>query len=117
MTNNGDLTLKINHPRYSHSKIYPVWVTGKPSQSILNNWRKGISRNGKLTMPARIEVMKIINHMSLLKVILKEGRNRQIKRIANFIGHSVQDLQRIAISTIKLNGLQEGEWRELKTNE
>tara|TARA_B100001250_G_C19487222_1_gene651371 strand:- start:338 stop:616 length:279 start_codon:yes stop_codon:yes gene_type:complete len=92
-------------------------VTGKPSQSILNNWRKGISRNGKLTMPARIEVMKIINHMSLLKVILKEGRNRQIKRIANFIGHSVQDLQRIAISTIKLNGLQEGEWRELKTNE
>ena len=117
LTNNGDLTLKLTHPRYSHTKTYLVWVTGKPSQSKLNNWRKGISLDGKLTMPATIEVMKINNHKTLLKVILKEGRNRQIRRIANFIGHPVQDLQRIAISNIKLNGLQEGEWRELKTTE
>ena len=70
-----------------------------------------------MTMPATIEVMKIINHNTLLQVILKEERNRQIRRIANILGHPVQDLQRIAISNIKSNNLQEGKCRELKTNE
>tara|TARA_B100001250_G_C19766142_1_gene774853 strand:+ start:271 stop:984 length:714 start_codon:yes stop_codon:yes gene_type:complete len=117
MTNNGDLTLRLTHPKYSHTKTYLVWVSGKPSQLILDSWRKGISLDGKITMPATIEVMKIINDKTLLKVILKEGRNRQIRRIANLVGHPVRDLQRIAISNIKLNGLEEGKWRELKTKE
>ena len=117
LTNNGDLTLKLTHPKYSHTKTYLIWVTGQPSRSKLDKWRKGILLDGKITMPATIEVMEIINHMTLLKVILKEGRNRQLRRIANRIGHPVQDLQRIAISNIKLNGLQEGEWRELARKE
>ena len=62
-------------------------------------------------------MMKIINQKTLLKVIIKEGRNRQIHRVASLMGHPVQDLQRTAISNIKLNGLQEGKWRELETNE
>jgi len=57
-------------------------------------------------MPARIEVLDKINRKTLLKVNLKEGRNRQIRRIANLIGHPVQDLQRTSISNIDLNGLQ-----------
>tara|TARA_Y100001968_G_scaffold140982_1_gene128948 strand:- start:881 stop:1594 length:714 start_codon:yes stop_codon:yes gene_type:complete len=117
LTNNGDLTLRLTHPSYSHTKTYLAWVSGRPSQSILCKWRKGISLNGKMTMPANIEVMKIMNNKTLLKLILKEGRNRQIRRIATLIGHPVQDLQRIAISNIHLNGLQEGKWRELKTKE
>ena len=114
LTNNGDLTLRLTHPKYSHTKTYLVWVSGKPNQSILNTWRNGIVLDGKITMPANIEVMKIVNQKTLLKVILKEGRNRQIRRIATFIGHPVQDLQRIAISNIRLNGLQEGKWREIE---
>ena len=117
LTNNGDLTLRLTHPKYSHSKTYMVWVSGQPSQLILNTWRNGILLDGKITMPANIEVMKAINQKTLLKVIIKEGRNRQIRKIAALIGHPVQDLQRIAISNIKLNGLQEGEWRQLKTKE
>ena len=117
LTNNGDLTLRLTHPKYSHTKTYLVWITGQPSQSILNNWRKGISLDGKMTRPARIEVIKVLNQKTLIKIILKEGRNRQIRRIANLIGHPVQDLKRIAISNIKLNGLQEGKWRELKRSE
>ncbi len=117
LTNNGDLTLRLTHPKYSHTKTYLVWVSGKPSQLILDNWRKGISLDGKMTMPAYIEVIEIMNRQTILKVILKEGRNRQIRRIAALIGHPVQDLQRIAISNIKLNGLPEGKWRELNTNE
>ncbi len=117
LTNNGDLTLRLTHPKYSHTKTYLVWVSGQPSQSILHRWRKGILLDGKMTIPANIEVIKTINHKTLLKVILKEGRNRQIRRVANIIGHPVQDLQRIAISNIKLNGLQEGKWREINASE
>ena len=117
LTNNGDLTLKLTHPKYSHTKTYLVWVSGEPSESSLDNSRKGILLDCKMTLPATIKVIESINNKTLLKVILKEGRNRQIRKIANFIGHPVQDLQRIAISNIKLNGLQEGKWRELHTNE
>ena len=117
LTNNGDLTLRLTHPKYSHTKTYLVWIIGKPSQSILHKWREGVILDGKMTMPARIEVMENINQRTLLKVILKEGRNRQIRRIASLMGHPVQDLQRIAISNIHLNGLQEGKWRELKRKE
>ena len=117
LTNNGDLTLRLTHPKYSHTKTYLVWVSGQPSQSILDNWRRGISLDGKMTTPARIEVLDKLNSKTLLKVILKEGRNRQIRRIGTLIGHPVQDLQRISISNINLNGLQEGKWRELKTKE
>ena len=117
LTNNGELTLRLTHPKYSHTKTYLVWVMGQPSQSILDNWRRGILLDGKMTMPARIEVLEKVNSKTLLKVILKEGRNRQIRKIANLIGHPVQDLQRISISNINLNGLEEGNWRELKTEE
>tara|TARA_B100000579_G_scaffold223920_1_gene183255 strand:+ start:4150 stop:4863 length:714 start_codon:yes stop_codon:yes gene_type:complete len=117
LTNNGNLTLKLTHPKYSHTKTYLVWVNGQPSESILNDWRKGILLEGRMTLPATLEIMKIINQKTLLKIILKEGRNRQIRRIASLMGHPVHDLQRIAISNIKLNGLQEGNWRELSKNE
>ena len=117
LTNNGDLTLRLTHPKYSHTKTYLVWVSGRPSQLILDNWRRGILLDGKMTMPARIEVLDQVNRKTLLKVILKEGRNRQIRRIAALLGYPVQDLKRISISNINLDGLQEGEWRELKRKE
>ncbi len=117
LTNNGDLTLRLTHPKYSHTKTYLVWVSGQPSQSILDKWRKGILLDGKMTIPAKIEILNKANRKTLLKVILKEGRYRQIRRIANLIGHPVQDLQRTSISNINLNGLKEGKWRELKKEE
>ena len=73
--------------------------------------------DGKMTIPATIEVMELINHKTLLKIILKEGRNRQTRRIAKLIGNPIQDLKRMAISSIELNGLQEGKRRELNKNE
>tara|TARA_Y100001968_G_scaffold205168_1_gene188403 strand:+ start:1240 stop:1953 length:714 start_codon:yes stop_codon:yes gene_type:complete len=117
LTNNGDLTLRLTHPKYYHTKTYLIWVNGQPSLSILDKWRRGILLDGKITMPAIIDVLNKVNRKTLLKVILREGRNRQIRRIANLIGHPVQDLQRISISNIHLNGLEEGKWRELKEKE
>ena len=117
LTKNGDLTQRLTHPKYSHTKTYLVWESGRPSQSILDNWRSGILLDGKMTQPAQIEVLEKVNRKTLLKVILKEGRNRQIRRIATLIGNPVQGLQRISISGINLNGLEEGKWRQLKKKE
>ena len=117
LTNNGELTFKLTHPKFSHTKTYLVWVTGQPSCDTLKAWRNGVLLDGKITMPAKVDLLNTINNKTLLKVVLKEGRNRQIPKIAKLFGHPVQDLQRIAISNITLNGLQEGKWRELKKNE
>ena len=70
-----------------------------------------------MTKPAIIDVLDKVNRKTLLKVILKEGRNRQIRKIATLPGHPVQDLQRISISNTNLNGLQEAKGWKLKTKE
>ena len=116
-TNNEYLMLMFTHPKYSYKKTYLVWESGQPIQSMLDNWRKGILLNSKMKMPARIEVLDKVHQKTLLKVILKEGRNRQIRRIATLIGNLVKDLKRTAISNINLNRSQKGKWRELKTDE
>ena len=119
LTNSGELTLRLTHPKYSHEKTYLVWVKGVPSNSKIKSWENGLILDNKKTRPAEIKLMKnsVNNSKSLLKVVLKEGRNRQIRRIAQQIGHPVIDLQRIAIANIFLNNLKEGEWRELRTEE
>ena len=117
LTNNGKLTLRLTHPNYSHTKTYLVWLSGQPNQSKLDNWQEGISIEGKMTIPANIEVLDTIDQKTLLKVVLKEGSNREIHKIANLLDYSVQDLQRITISNIKLNGLQEGKLREQNRTE
>ena len=63
-----------------------------------------------MTMPARIEVLDRVNQKTLLKVIIKESRNRQIRKIGTLLGNPVQDLQRISISNTNSNGLQQGKW-------
>ena len=117
LTNNGELTLRLTHPKSSHTKTYLVWLSGQPSQPLLDDWRRGILLDGKMTMPASVEDLDKVTIKALLKVVLKEGSNRQIRRIANLIGHPVQDLQRISISNKYLHGLQEGKWGELKKKE
>ncbi len=117
LTNNGDLTLKLTHPRYAHEKTYLVWVKGQPTEENLNKWREGLSLDGEPTMAAYIKTLESSPKTSQLKVILKEGRNRQIRRIADLLGYPVLDLQRTAIAEISINGLAEGEWRELNKSE
>ena len=68
-------------------------------------------------MEAEIDIKKSINGASLLRVELREGRNRQIRIVSEMLGHRVLDLQRISISSVKLNGLREGCWREVTNRE
>ena len=117
LSNQGELTLKLTHPRYAHSKTYRVTVRGTPDQSKLQRWRQGIELDGSRTLPASVKLLHSQREQSTLEVILREGRNRQIRRIASLLGHSVVDLQRTAIGGLALESTAEGCWRELSRQE
>jgi len=104
LTNDGDLTLHLTHPRYHLPKTYEVWVENHPPQSVLKRWRNGIILDEQKTLPAQIKVLKREHQRTLLAVILTEGKNRQIRRVAEQLGFPVLMLHRSAIGTIYLNG-------------
>ena len=117
LSNQGELTLKLTHPRYAHNKTYRVTVTGTPDHSKLERWRQGMELDGSRTLPASVKLLHSKHGHSTLEVILREGRNRQIRRIASLLGHSVLDLQRVAIAGLALGSMEEGCWRELSRQE
>ena len=117
LSNQGELTLKLTHPRYAHNKTYKVTVTGTPDHSKLERWRQGLELDGSRTLPASVKLLHSKHGHSTLEVILREGRNRQIRRIASLLGHSVLDLQRVAIAGLALGSTEEGCWRELSRQE
>lgn len=119
MTNDGALTETLTHPRYHLPKTYQVWVQGHPSESVLQKWREGIMLLGKKTLPAQVNILKRHHQQTLLQVILTEGRNRQIRRIAQHLGFEVLKLHRSAIGLIQLHPsndlpLSRGDYRFLK---
>ena len=117
LTDQGELTLRLTHPRYSHAKTYRVLVKGIPNAHVLRRWREGLRLDGRLTRPALVRFVQTRGTSSLLEVELREGRNRQIRRVAELLGHPVIDLQRVAIDGIHLDDLAEGCWRRLHARE
>jgi len=102
LTNDGDLTLHLTHPRYHLPKTYQVWVKDNPSQSVLKQWRNGVILDQTKTLPAQVNVLKREPQRTLLEIILTEGKKRQIRRIAEQLGFPVLALHRSAIGAIKL---------------
>jgi 23S rRNA pseudouridine2605 synthase len=113
LTNDGAVTLCLTHPRHAVSKTYHVWVEGHPSQSTLDQWQQGIDLDGRLTQPAEVHILKAVPTRTLLEVVMWEGRNRQIRRVAEQLGHPVIDLHRVAIGPIQLGELLSGHYRPL----
>ncbi len=118
LTNDGELTFYLTHPRHSIAKTYQVLVKGKPSEAILQMWRQGVILAGRKTRPAKIQVLKRIgDDQTLLEIIIQEGRNRQIRRVAEQLGYPVMELHRTAIGPIQLQNLPSGHYRHLKKSE
>ena len=117
LTNHGATTFMLTHPRHTVEKHYRVWVDGEPSQKALQQWRQGVMLSGKRTLPAEISVLQYRNHQSLLSVVLREGRNRQIRRVAELLGHPVVNLHRISVGPIQLGSLPRGQYRTLLPSE
>jgi 23S rRNA pseudouridine2605 synthase len=119
LTNDGALTFHLTHPRHHVPKTYHVWVQGHPSESVLQLWRQGVELSGKKTLPAQVRVLKRGREETLLEIVLTEGRNRQIRRVADLLSYRVIHLHRTAIGPIQLQPkgesvLPSGHYRPLK---
>jgi len=117
LTNDGDMTFKLTHPGHEVEKTYIVKIKGLPSQDKIEKLRNGIEIDGRLTSTAKVELLSTNKKYSILKFVIHEGRNRQIRKMCSAIGHEVIDLKRISIGKIKLGDLKEGHFRLLTKSE
>lgn len=119
LTNDGDLTLKLTHPRYHLPKTYRVVVAGVPPEKTLRHWREGVELEDGVTLPARVCRIKVLTarDRTILKIVLQEGRNRQIRRVADRLGYPVIALHREAIGPLKLGHLSLGQYRPLQPSQ
>ncbi len=113
LTNDGDLANKLMHPRYKHKKEYLVTVNKEIDPKALKKMESGIQINGKTTKKCETELLK----PKSFRIVLTEGRNRQIRKMCEFFGWQVRDLIRIRVEKIKLGELPAGKWRVLSQTE
>ncbi len=114
LTNDGDLTFALTHPRHHVPKTYWVTVDGHPSAAKLAHWRQGVLLDGRPTQPAKVRVIDQMPTSTQLEIILQEGRKRQIRRVAELLGHPVIQLHRMAIGSLELGDLPPGQFRCLE---
>ena len=118
MTNDGVLTHQLTHPSFEHEKEYRVLVFPQPSEEQLNIWRTGmILEDRSHTQPAQAWIEHNDPAGTWMRVILKEGKNRQLRRMAESTGLTVKRLIRVRIGNLDLGDLLPGEWRELTGKE
>ena len=117
LTNDGALANLLTHPRYMHHKEYIALVNGRPSEKTLQAWQRGVLLDEKLTAPAQISVIRTVKDSTLLRIEMREGRKRQIRRVAALLGHPVRDLRRVRLGPLQLGSLEVGQWRYLTPKE
>jgi pseudouridine synthase len=117
LTNDGELANRLSHPRYEHTKTYKVTVDGHPSEATLQQWERGVWLDGSKTAPCYIKVMEKQTNHTILRLVMIEGRKRQIRRIALMLGHPVKRLLRTHIGQLGIGTLEKGAWYELSQKE
>jgi 23S rRNA pseudouridine2605 synthase len=117
LTDDGELANLLTHPRYQHEKEYRALVNGRPSAKTLEAWQRGVILDGEQTAPARVEVLRSEKGSSVLRIVMREGRKRQIRRVAALLGHPVRELKRIRLGPLWLGTLEQGQWRYLTDKE
>ncbi len=117
MTDDGELAEKLTHPRYEHLKTYEVTLRGAMSDEQLEKWRRGIVLDDGPTLPAGVELVSRSKEFTQLRVTMREGRNRQIRRVASLLGNPVTKLIRVQMGTLSIGNLKPGEWRYLSASE
>lgn len=117
LTNDGQLSYRLTHPRYKIPKTYEVLVQGNPSKSALEKLKKGIILEDGLTQPALIKILKQWKNKTLIQITIYEGRNRQVRRMFQAINHPVLYLKRVQEGSLRLGKLAKGEYRFLTEEE
>ncbi|GMQ60724.1 pseudouridine synthase [Vallitalea sediminicola] len=117
LTNDGELTYKLTHPKHEVEKEYIVTVKGMPSEEKLDELRRGTDLGVYRTSYSKINVIDKNNDKTKLQVVIHEGKNRQVRKMFEYIGCPVIKLQRVAIGKLKIDGLPQGKYRHLSKDE
>ncbi|WLR43781.1 pseudouridine synthase [Bacillus carboniphilus] len=119
LTNDGDFSNKLMHPRYGIEKTYIAKVKGIPEREKLKQLERGVRLEDGKTAPARIKIQSIDKKKQtcIIEMVIREGKNRQVRRMLDFIGHPIMKLKRERYAFLTLQGLKPGEIRELSPHE
>lgn len=117
LTDDGDLAFRLTHPRYKVAKEYFATVIGTPNTTDLESLRKGVDLDDGKTAPAEVDVVGFDPApgagQTEVRVVIREGRHRQVRRMLHAVGHKVQSLRRTGFGPLKLGRLKTGDWRVL----
>jgi 23S rRNA pseudouridine2605 synthase len=113
LTNDGPLAHRLAHPRYGVEKVYVAEVEGRPDARDLRALSEGVELDDGMTAAATARCLA----PSRVELILHEGRNRQVRRMLEAVGHPVRHLHRSTYAGLTLEGLEPGDWRELEPSE
>jgi 23S rRNA pseudouridine2605 synthase len=117
MTNDGDLTQRLTHPRYEVPKTYVVTVRGQVARRALGQLRKGVELDDGLSRASDARALRRAGGSTLVEVTLTGGRNREVRRLFDALGYPVDRLVRVAIGPLMLGRLRPGGWRRLRLDE
>ncbi len=117
MTNDGDLAYRLTHPKYRVKKIYEAKVKGKFDQTAADNIAKGIKLEDGAIGKAEVDILQVGPNWARIRLILTEGRKREVKQLCKNVGHPVLKLVRVEFAGLNVKGLRNGEWRLLENHE
>ncbi|MGN0108360.1 MAG: pseudouridine synthase [Hominilimicola sp.] len=118
LTNDGDFTYKVTHPKFHMEKTYIATVKGGMTISGMNKLRNGVYIDDNFkTSPAKAEILDAFDGHTTVKITIHEGKNRQVRKMFEAVGSTVVGLQRISIGTVELGNLPLGRWRHLTSHE
>lgn len=117
LTNDGELANGLMHPSREIHKTYRAWVRGKVTKEEIEKLEAGIELEDGMTAPAKVKLLDVERDETHLEIVIHEGRNRQVRRMCEAIGHPVKSLIRTQLSFLKLGRMRYGEYRELTEHE
>lgn len=117
LTNDGDFTYKMTHPKHEIEKTYVATIEGVPTNEEISRFEKGLMIDNYITAPAKLKILSQNNRNCVVEVTIHEGKNRQVRKMCETIGHPVLTLKRISLGKLSLGNLAEGSWRELSQQE
>lgn len=117
LTNDGDLAYRLAHPRYQVTKIYEALVVGRFTQESVERIKRGIKLEDGATGHARVSILSYSTDQTRLRLILTEGRKREVKQLCKLVGHPVKWLRRVEFAGIQLKRLKPGQFRQLTRSE
>jgi len=113
LTNDGELTNRLTHPKFRTEKTYRVLVKGLPTKQSLNKLESGVFIDGVKTSPAKVTIVEKQDGKTWLEIIIHEGRNRQIRKMCHVVGHPVVRLIRLKLGSYELGDLKPGESKKV----